>query len=222
MDEKEAKRIFVANARRKYGKDHEDRRADIQRAVREAVVNVLAEQKPQPAPPPRFDARTASAAEMAQWRRARGLPDDPVVEWRDPPPLQPSPNFAALKAIEAERLARDRAAELEAGKVDMRTASPERAAARLRQLGADNLILGDLALQRPVPAPMPLNDPDRGNREADEAARRELNAHKRIAASPLKWPIDVRDLSPRAYQLYLRERGLNPDASSPATRDGGK
>ena len=218
MDAKEAMRIFAAEVRRKQGSEADQGEGGDQTelvALRQRVQRLearLAKPKAATPAPPKFDARTATAAEMQEWRRARGLPDDPAVEWRDPPPAKHSPNADALQALEQNRaqLQRNqqaRVAELALDAIDHNSASKTQRLRRLAQLGVVDVEV--LAAVTERDAPQPVQDVGGPQRDRLEKARREVFNAERIARN-FQQPVDLDDLSPLALQLYREQRGWSP------------
>src|SRR5438132_3189588 len=128
MDDKEAVRTIIEQARKKTGK--KPTRPDVTAAVKEGVLQAFNEWEPA-AEPAQFDAldSSVSADEMR-----RLFPEADPQLWRDRVPCTPRP--ATIKPIsETERVRlQKRAEQIEAGAINLLTASPEKAAARLRQL----------------------------------------------------------------------------------------
>jgi len=189
--------------------------ADLRKAVKQGMREALAEVFAEPEPT-RPDATRRTAAELE-----RDYPGTAHL-WRDDtPPLPPRPG-----APNAEQLQR-RAQQIEDNAIDLRTATPAQAERRLRQLGVDGVLLSDLALRPVTKAPPPVRHNDVSRESARwEQAKLQLRAAKRIA-KVYGAPIDVGDLTPDAYALYLREKGLDPLAPTLGsgalpTRDGGK
>jgi hypothetical protein len=221
MDEAEALRIFVAGVKRKAGKEkvrkEESRRlADLSAAVKQGTLEALAVAQPKPEP---FNMMKVNGA------AARHAYPGAADLFLDATPTAPLPSVS-VSAAERLRLER-RGAELEAGRIDFKTASPQQAERRLRQLGVDGVLLGDLGL-RPVTPKQPPAALDDSSRQIERQAKaaRELKAARQIAKT-FKETLDARELSADAYQLYLREKKLDPnapilDSGGALIRDGGK
>src|SRR5438270_7734163 len=129
MDDREALRITIAGARKKAGKA--TKRPDVTAAVKDGVLQALNEWEPAAEQPAQFDALDPSVSADAMRKL---FPEADPQLWRDRVPGTPRP--ATIKPVsetERVRMAK-RAEQITAGAVDLRTASPERAAARLRQL----------------------------------------------------------------------------------------
>jgi len=207
MDDREAVRITIAEARRKAGK--KPARADVTAAVREGVLQALNAWEPE-AEPVKFDAlgSSVSADEMR-----RLFPDADPLLFRDRVPGTPRPTTTAMsetQKLRLQRAAEQRAAELADGAIDLRGANRDKTLQRYRQYGVTDpeLLAG---ISDPVKAqPVPENDASR-NVQRWGRARLQLGAARRIAAA-YKQPIDVTDLSADAYALYLKEKGVDLNA----------
>jgi len=174
---------------------------------------------PTPEPAPKIDlmAPGSPASDMAEWRRARGLPDDPAIVHIDLPVTARSPNAAGLGALqhqpvlEERRQAREQ--ELAVGAVDLKDASRATAVERLRKLGAADDVLNSIREHAPVPSLQDLRLGDKQRYEVAEmraaaSAESELNQAE-LEATQQRISLDTRRLSPGAFQLYQRRRGLS-------------
>ena len=206
MDDREALRITIAEAKRKAGK--KSARPDVTAAVKEGVLQALNEWEPE-AEPAQFDALdpSVSAAEME-----RQYPGNPGV-FRDRHGM-PRPTSLAMSETEKLRLQRAseaRAVELAEGAINLMDPSADKGKAlrRYQQLGIDDpeVLAG---VSDPVKkAPLAQENDASRNTARWEKARRGYEAHKRIAKLPAGWPIDTKALTADEYALYLNERGID-------------
>src|SRR5262249_17243871 len=132
------------------------------------------------------------------------------IEWQ---PLQPTARSSSARPADPDALRRaeQHIERLQRIRVDLKKASPEKAEAYSRELNVDGVLVSALGL-RPVTPGVPAPRENDVSRSAQrwERARRELEAHKKIAAGPLGWQIDTSVLSVDAFALYLRDKKLDP------------
>jgi hypothetical protein len=166
-----------------------------------------------------FDARTAPFEDV-QVRLAQLGVSAPYMENR--PNAQPRPNAPGLGilvkrqkiASEAEKRRAARSAELDATKIDGRSADPEVVRQRLAALHIDHdIAAGIREIGKPLPKLEEFNPV-----AASIEARRRAERRAREATKSGK-PVDVKRMSDDVYQEYLRIRGLQPPSSwGPGTR----